>query len=160
MNKGCFYFIKNEYFEDFKDPYLMTNKEKVGSEIHNRPCFYAFYDENTKLFWMIPFSSKVDKFKKIYNDKIAKYKTCDTIMFGDVLGYEKAFLLQNMCPIIDKYISNEYKDTNDIPVRVEEIFEKELISKARKVLTLYRKGIKLIFPDVISIEKKLIEINK
>lgn len=158
MNKGCFYFIKNEYFEDFKDPYLMTNKEKIGDEIHNRPCFYAFFDEKTKLFWMIPFSSKVDKFKKIYNDKIAKHKTCDTILFADVLGHEKAFLLQNMCPIIDKYISNEYKDANDIPVRVEEIFEKELISKAKKVLTLYRKGIKLIFPDVVMIEKKLIKM--
>ena len=132
MNKGCFYFIKNEYFEDFKDPYLMTNKEKVENEIHNRPCFYAFFDEKAKLFWMISFSSKVEKFRKIYNDKIATYKTCDTIMFGDVLGHEKAFLLQNMCPIIDKYILNEYKDENDVAVRVEEIFEKELISKARK----------------------------
>ena len=60
MNKGCFYFIKNEYFEEFKDPYLMTNKEKVGEETRNRPCFYAFYEEKIKLFWMIPFSSKVD----------------------------------------------------------------------------------------------------
>ena len=30
MDKGCFYFIKNEYFEEFKDPFLMTNKERVG----------------------------------------------------------------------------------------------------------------------------------
>ncbi|MBP3201730.1 MAG: hypothetical protein J6M39_08805 [Lachnospiraceae bacterium] len=158
MDKGCFYFIKNEYFEEFKDPFLMTNKERVGEETHNRPCFYAFYEEKTKLFWMIPFSSKVDKFKKIYNDKISKYKVCDTIMFGNVLGHEKAFLLQNMCPIIDKYILNEYRDINNIPVRVEEIFEKELISKAKKVLTLYRKGIKLIFPNVQIIENKLVKL--
>jgi hypothetical protein len=34
--------------------------------------------------------------------------------------------------------------------------ERNLISKAKKVLTLQRKGIKLIFPDVLSIEAKLL----
>lgn len=51
---------------------------------------------------MIPFSSRVAKFRGYYNAKIDKYGRCDTIVFGDVLGYEKAFLIQNMCPIIDK----------------------------------------------------------
>lgn len=34
---------------------------EIKEELHNRPCFYAFCDETTKLFLMIPFLSKVEK---------------------------------------------------------------------------------------------------
>lgn len=83
-------------------------------------------------------------------------------MFGKVLGHEKAFLIQNMCPTIPRYIKNEYIDNKaNVPVKLDGVFEKELITKAKKVLALNRKGIKLIFPDVLQIEKDLIkEINK
>lgn len=109
---------------------------------------------------MIPFSSQVSKFKSIYNKKIHKYKKCDTIAFGEVLGYEKAFLIQNMCPVTIRYIKNEYLDSKvNISVRVNGIFEKELREKAARVLALQRKGINLIFPNALSIEKKLIEQN-
>lgn len=72
---------------------------------------------------------------------MSKYKKCDTIVFGNVLGYEKAFLIQNICPIIEEYIDKEYVDFNNNPVRVEEKLEKELISKAKKVIRLTRNGI-------------------
>lgn len=62
-----------------------------------------------------------------------------------------------MCPITDQYVKNEYIDSRaNIPVRIDHIFEKDLISKAKRVLALQRKGIKLIFPDVLAIEAKLI----
>jgi hypothetical protein len=107
---------------------------------------------------MIPFSSQVSKYRIYYNQKVAKYKQCDTIAFGYVLGCEKAFLIQNMCPITATYIKNEYidKSTNS-PVRISRNFEHELVTKAKRVLALQRKGIKLIFPDVLSIEAKLLE---
>ena len=56
MEIGHFYYIDDQYFKDFPDPYLMQNKEKVNGQLHDRPCFYAFQDSNTQLFWMIPFS--------------------------------------------------------------------------------------------------------
>ena len=34
--------------------------------------------------------------------------------------------------------------------------EKELIAKAKRVLQLHRRGIKLIFPDVLAIETALL----
>lgn len=157
MLKGNFYFIKNEYFERFSDPFLVQNKEETGNEKHDRPCYYSFEDNNTGLFWLIPFSSKVEKFKAIYNHKIKKYKKCDTIVFGKVLGFEKAFLIQNMCPITEEYILNEYCDASNNPVRIEAELEKEITKKAKKVLSLHRKGLKLIFPDVSSIENSLLK---
>jgi hypothetical protein len=96
---------------------------------------------------MIPISSQVSKYKNYYNAKMAKYKRCDTITFGKVLGKEKAFLIQNMCPVTSSYIKNEY---------IDGAFEQVLLDKAKRVLALQRKGVKLIFPDVLGIEAKLL----
>lgn len=150
IETGHFYFLTEEFFQDFQDDFLMCNAD--------RPCFYAFEDHSTGLFWIIPFTSRVEKFKNIYQHKIEKYGECDTIVFGDVLGHEKAFLIQNMCPISGKYIKNEYVDKHShLPVRVDGPLEQELIGKARKVLRLHKKGIRLIFPDVLKMEKVLLE---
>lgn len=158
MEVGHFYYIDDSYFMDLPDPYLMKNKEKVNGQVHDRPCFYTFKDNSTGIYWMILFSFQVSKFKKIYNSKIQKYKRCDTIVFGEVLGHEKAFLIQNMCPITSKYMKNEYFDArSNVPVRVTGILEKDLKEKASKVLALQRKGAKLIFPNVLEIERKLLD---
>lgn len=157
MNAGHFYYITDQYFIDFPDSYLMKNKEIIANDLHDRPCFYAFKDTNTGLFWLIPFSSQVDKYRKYYHAKMSRYKRCDTITFGKVLGHEKAFLIQNMCPITHQYMKNEYIDiVTNVPVRIDGKFEKELVDKAKRVLALQRKGIKLIFPDVLAIERELI----
>ena len=34
-----FYYIDDQYFKDFPDPYLMQNKEKVNGQLHDRPVF-------------------------------------------------------------------------------------------------------------------------
>lgn len=150
MDIGHFYFLNSTYYKDFPDPYLMQDLD--------RPCFYAFKDAKTGIYWMIPFSSRVAKFRGIYQNKVRKYGACDTIDFGEVLGYEKAFLIQNMCPVTDEYVLNEYVDHSaNVPVRLNGAFEQRLIKKAAKVLALQRKGYRLIFPDVLKIEKELIE---
>ena len=157
MSAGHFYYIEDQYFIDFPDDKLMRNKEAVNDKLHDLPCFYAFKDKSTDLYWMVPFSSQTEKFRRYYNSKIARYGKCDTIAFGKVLGFGKAFLIQNMCPITEKYIKNEYVDSRaSVPVRINKRFETELINKAKKVLALQRKGINLIFPDVLKIEKKLL----
>ena len=158
MDIGHFYYLNDQYFIDFPDPHLMQNKETINGQVHDRPCFYAFQDNKTGLYWLIPFSSQVNKFSAIYNKKMQKYNKCDTIVFGKVLGHTKAFLIQNMCPVTVEYIKNEYIDSNkNIPVRISGSLEKELINKATKVLALQRKGIPLIFPDVLKIEGELLK---
>ncbi len=153
MYAGHFYFIKDQYFIDFPDPYLMQNK----GPLHDRPCFYAYRDNKTGLYWMVPFSSQIEKFRGVYQKKVDRYGRCDTIDFGYVLGHEKAFLIQNMCPITQDYMKEEYIDSRtNIPVRVNGAFEAQLSQKASRVLALQRRGSKLIYPDVLSIEKKLL----
>ena len=153
MDTGYFYFIKDEFFLDFPDPYLMQNK----GPSHDRPCFYAWKDTATGLYWMIPFSSKVQKFREIYQKKIRRYGRCDTLLFGDVLGREKVFLLQNMFPVTTAYIKEEYIDRNaNIPVRVSGVLETQLLRRAKRVLALHRRGSRLIYPDVLAIERQLL----
>ena len=77
----------------------MQNKE----DGHGRPCFFAVVDDDG-LFWMIPISSRVEKYKKVYDKKVKKNGRCDTICFADVLGRERTFLIQNAFPIIEQYI--------------------------------------------------------
>lgn len=160
MFTGHFYYIRDEYFKDFQDEKLMSNKEIAQGQAHDRPCFYAFEDTKTGLFWIIPISSQVEKYKAIYDKKVAKYKKCDTLFFAEVLGYPKVFLLQNMCPISKKYIKNEYCNKAGQAVRVKFSVEKEIIKKAKRILAMHRKGIKLIFPDVIRIEQLLLQIKE
>lgn len=157
MENGNFYYLTDQYFCDFPDTRLMQNKENTMGKIHDRPCYYAFQDTKTGLYWMIPISSQVQKFRKYYNSKIEKFGRCDTIVFGEIMGYEKAFLIQNMCPVTLKYIKNEYIDNHaGIPVRVTGILDRLLVKKAKSVLALQRKGKQLIFPDVLKIEEELL----
>ena len=66
MKKTGFYIIKDKFFEDMPDPYLKGNK--AG----NRPHYYCFEDNSTGIYWMIPLSSRIDKFRKIIEKKERK----------------------------------------------------------------------------------------
>ena len=66
VENGKFYFIKDEFFDIFKDYKLMQNKENGNK----RPCYFCFNDpENKEIIWFVPISSKVDKYKVIYENK-------------------------------------------------------------------------------------------
>ena len=62
--EGYVYHIKDEYFEKVQDSNLMQNKE--GGTY--RPTFYCLRDNKTSLLWMVPLSSRVEKFKAIHED--------------------------------------------------------------------------------------------
>lgn len=73
MKKTGFYIIKDKFFEDMADPYLKGNK--AG----NRLYYYCFEDTNTGIYWMIPLSSQIDKYKRIVEKKEKVGKPCDII---------------------------------------------------------------------------------
>ena len=154
IEQGKFYFIKDEFFELVKDKELCQKKEKGNKRL----CFYCFRDKKfEKLIWFIPISSKVEKYKKIYNKKMKRNGVVDTIAFSYVEGEERAFLIQNMFPTTRKYIVEKYVRQNR-DVKVNEKFKKELESKANKVLILVEKGNnKIVFPDIKNIKEILLK---
>lgn len=62
IRQGYSYHIKDEFFDKVQDKYLMSSKENGNY----RPHFYVLQDKkNQALYWMIPISSQVEKYKVI-----------------------------------------------------------------------------------------------
>lgn len=154
MNIGHFYFLKPSYFNNFPNSLFMDNHNTIEFQPHNRPCFCAF-TEDSIIYWLIPITSKLTKFEKIYNEKMERYGKCDTIDFCNILGHKKAVLIQNMCPVTKEFILNEYCDSYENPIRINDKSRKRIIHKAKKILALQRSGYNLIFGDVLAVNDKL-----
>lgn len=155
MGTAQFYFLSDQYYEDFPDDKLMKNKELINGNVGKRPCFYTFPDiKNPSIYWIVPISSKYEKFKKIEEQKVEKYGECITIRFGTVLNRKTAFLIQNMCPATEKYLT-AYIDKNNIPIQIDNRVAEDITRNARKALGIAKRGAKVIFPDIFKIYNEL-----
>ncbi len=153
IENGKFYFVKDEFFEKVNDNTILTNK----SNGNRRPCYYCFKDyKNDKLIWFVPISSKVEKYKKIYEYKKDKFKKVDTIVFGRINDNETAFLIQNMFPVTEKYIQEKYVQNNK-DVVITYSLRKEIENKANYILKLAERGKKVVFTDIIRIKRILLK---
>ena len=159
INIGCFYFIKDSFFDIIDDSELMQNKENGNK----RPCYYCFKSKTYEdIIWFIPVSTKIEKYQKIYNYKIQKQiklgkkPSIDTIVFGNVANTYSVFLIQNMFPVTKKYVESQYIK-NKVAIRLSNKLQKEVIYKANKILNLYNHGMKnIIFPNVDKILEQLL----
>ena len=136
----------------------MRNKEIIDGVSHNRPCFYAIQDDIEKdIFWMIPISSQIEKYEKILDEKLKRYPVYDGLEFGYVRGRYAAFLIQNMCPAREDDIIEEYIDkNNNQPVVISRNALKSAISKkAKKLVSLTKKGMKVTQTEAYEIYKDL-----
>lgn len=163
MTQGYFYFISDNFYTKH-DSYNQLMQNKDGP--HGRPCFYCFPDsKDPDILWCIPISSQVEKYKKIVQKKLQRQlergiqkPKCNTIRFGDVLGQSRAFLIQNMFPITEKYIDHLYLDKNTKnPVTIPSEQEKDIITNAKETLKLVQYGYReLVFSDIIKTREELI----
>ena len=149
---GYVYHIKDEFFEKVNDDKLMTNKE--GGTY--RPTYFCIRDEKTALLWMIPMSSRVEKYESIYRQQMSRYGRCITIVIGEYDGRRSAFLLQNMFPILPSYIDHIHtRNENAVPVHTD--IQKILLRDYKAVKNLIDRNIKIVFPDVGKIERLMLE---
>lgn len=162
MTRGNFYFISDDFFEKYNtNGTLMKNKEGL----HARPCFYAFPDPKfPNIMWCVPISSQVEKYEKIVRHKLQrqiekgmKSPICNTIVFGNVMGQRRAFLIQNMFPVTKQYIENIYIDRNtQNPVTIPSHEERIIKKYAKDVLKAVFHGHSfLVFTDIQNIYEKL-----
>ena len=155
IEPGKFYFVKDSFFEKVKDKELLQNK----SNGNKRPCYFCFKDmHNNDLIWFVPISSKVEKYKNNYIHKLksSKNHSIDTIVFGKVNGVENVFLIQNMFPCIEKYVSSQFIRKN-IPVIITKSLQDEILRKANKIILLVEKGYSnLVFPNILKIKEIMI----
>ena len=152
MKKTGFYIIKDRFLEDMPDPYLKGNK--AG----NRPHYYCFEDNATGIYWMIPLSGRIDKFRKIIEKKEHVGKSCDILHIVKLDdSRESVFLIQDMFPITEEYIEREYTIAGNHLMLTSEHTAKVIEQKARKVLGMLKRGVKFMPTqlDVLSILEKL-----
>jgi hypothetical protein len=153
---GYVYHIKDEFFEKVKDDSLMKNKE--GGTY--RPTYFCVKDKDTSLLWMVPMSTRIEKYQAIYEKQRRKYGKCITIVLGEFDGKKSAFLLQNMFPITDSYLDHIHTK-NGNPVPVHTAIQKIVYSNMQQIFQLLKRNKKIVFPDVKRIEKIMLsEINK
>ena len=154
LKTGYLYHIKDEYFNVVNDNSLMQNHEK-GKK---RPTYFTIKDKD--ILWFIPISSKVDKYKKIINNKIEKYGFCNTIIIRKIAGEDAAILLQNAFPTLEKYIDHVHT-INGVPLNVPTELQSEIKSLFKNMIGLKKRGTDLFFSDIDSLKKKMLEeINK
>ena len=87
-------------------------------------------------------SSKVEKYRKLQEQKIKKNGVCDTIVIGKYRRIDAAFLIQNIFPITEKYIDHIDTIRNEA-VSVVEGTQKEITDKVNKIFMLKSKRYKL-----------------
>lgn len=165
MAVGQFCFISDDYFEKYdKEKKLLQNKSIEGEEAKGgRPCYVVFDgSKRNGIHWVVPISSKVDKYWKIRDVKVQKLvdrgvknPVCREFVFGKADGVARAFLIANMFPVTDKYITNVYVNKAGNDVSVDEKAAKYIKADAKATLKKYNKNGSGLFADVASIQKGL-----
>jgi len=148
-----FFIIEDKFFDEFPDPYLKGNKNE------NRPHYYCFKSDDG-LYWLIPTSSRYEKYQKIIDKRIKNGKPADFLYVAKLdNGVINAFLIGDMFPVTKEYIKREYKfNGNQLKITSENIGN-QIEKQAKVVLGLLRKGYKFspTQPDAIKIEQALLK---
>ncbi len=154
IETGYLYHIKDEYFKIVNDKHLMLNHKNNRT----RPSYFVLNDEN--IFWLIPFSSKIEKYKKIIHDSYKKYGRCDFILIKKIFNKDSAILIQNAFPIIEKYIDHVHKEGDEV-LCLDKNLQNLIFKKFKLLMNLKNNGINLFVVDVDKIKKKmLMELQK
>ncbi len=151
IKQGYVYHIKDEYFEIAKDDKLMQNKENGAY----RPTYLCVKDEKSPILWMVPMSSRVEKYERIIKAKTQKYGESLGIIIGEFNGKKSAFLLQNMFPIIEKYLSHIHTK-NNVPVPVSVSLQSQIATNMKRIKRLNARGKKVVFTDISRLEALMI----
>jgi hypothetical protein len=152
IKPGYVYHIKNTYFDTANDDKLMRNHEDGAY----RPTYFCVEDKKIGLLWVVPMSTRIEKFNELVQKDIRRYGECLKIVIGEYADKGAAFLLQNMFPILSKYIDHIHLvKHNPVPVntRLQIVIERNF----REILRLQRRGIKIVFPDIVRLEKLMLD---
>lgn len=144
-----FYKVKDKYFSDFPSSRHMYNKAE------NRPYYLAVKEKNG-IIWLVPISSKVDKYKaKISADeqKFGECLTCHIIRF---MSGERAVLIGNMIPVTQEYIKGEFTILDRHYVVRDSETIKAINKRCSRYLSLVRARKLHPYVDILKIERVLL----
>lgn len=144
IQSGFYYHIKNTFFEEVQDSSLMTNKE----DGNYRPHYLAIQDcQNPGIYWMVPVSSKFEKYQDIYSRQVARYKKCTKIVLGKCDGWDAAFLIQNAFPTTADYFDHIHT-SKGVPLSLHDSTAKLIADNLSYNIRLHKRGISLFYADI------------
>lgn len=152
VKTGYIYHIKDDYFAKVNDKGLMINHENG----HSRPTYFTIKEYD--ILWFIPLSSKIEKYKKIVENKEKKYGSCKTIMIREIAGKDSVILLQNAFPILEKYIDHPHV-INGKPLKVIDTLKDEILNNFRYMISMKKEGRNLFFSDIDKLKEIMISEN-
>jgi hypothetical protein len=152
IKPGYVYHIKDAYFDTAKDNKLMRNHEGGAY----RPTYFCIKDEKTDLLWVIPMSSRLDKYNAVIEKDIKRYGSCLKILIARYGDGQSAFLFQNMFPILPKYIDHVHTVAG-IPMAVNPVVQEEIKKRFKEIRRLHTRGVKMVFPDITRLEKLMLD---
>ena len=152
IKPGYVYHIIDLYFDVVKDDKLMRNHESGAY----RPTYFCLKDGKTGLLWVIPMSSRIEKYIGFIQKDIERYGECLKIVIGEYASTRAVFLLQNMFPILPKYIDHIHL-VKQTPVPVDNRLQTLISQNFRELLRLHRRGIRIVFPDILRLEKLMMD---
>ena len=144
------YIISDEYFVEFSSPNMMDNKYET------RP-YYLVVKAEGPILWLIPLSSKVDKYQKsIEKDEQKRGKgNCIYHYISRFKGRDSVFLIGDAIPITKSYIKRAFT-VNQKPFIIEDQTDiKNIRKKFSRYLALVRQGKLKPAVDILGIEREL-----
>ena len=153
IESGYIYHIKDKFFDIVNDEKLMSNYESK----HYRPTYFVFNDG--EVLWFIPLSSKVEKYKKIIDEKIKKYGACKSILIRKIAGNESVILIQNAFPTLEKFIDHPHT-INGNPIKAIDSIKDEVLDCFKYLMSLKKEGINLFFTDIDRIKEIMLSEKK
>ena len=146
------YIISDRYFSDYPNERYMDNKKE------SRPHYYAIRD-NDGILWMIPLSSKVEKYKvKIENtERIHGSNSCILCCIVPIHGTDRAVLICDMFPITDEYILRAFT-IDGVPYVIQnKNIQKAIHKRAMRYLSLVKRGVLKSSLNILETREKLLE---
>ena len=139
---------------------LQLKSIAYGHVFFNAKSFLiAFLDNATGLYWLVPCSSKIEKFERLIQKKKEQHKPTDTIRIVKIFDRKTVLLFQDMFPAAARYIDGQYIKGGQAVRIADPKLILELEKTARKIIGLLHRGIRFTptQPDVIRIERLMIE---
>lgn len=117
--QGALYFLKDYFFDFVQEDYLKKNYSQT-----KRPHYFAVRDNGTGLLWMVPCSSRVEKYEALIRKKQAQHKPTNTIKIITIFNKKSVLLFQDMFPVSEQYVDGPYIKGGQL-VRISDPFTPE-----------------------------------
>lgn len=146
------YIIKDQYFQDFPNDKHMNNKSE------SRPHYYAVKDSDG-IYWMIPISSKVDKFKAKIEEVEGKSGKGNCFLFAiaPVSGRDRAFIISEMFPVTAGYILRPYTVSGKPYIIQSKEIQRTISKKARRFISMVERGLVKSPLGIQEVKRRLLE---